>query len=75
MPRQYEAMRDKFAAGAPVDSPKYNAAQGKAARIYNSKHPDNPVTGRSEGKKKRSRSAKKRKSRPKKSEFDYMRRY
>jgi len=74
MPRQYEAMRDKFAAGAPVDSPAYNAAQGKAARIYNSKHPDSPVTGKSEGKR-RSKAKKSRKPRQKKSEFDYMRRY
>jgi len=53
MPKQYEAMRDKFAEGAPVDSPKYNRAQSKAAAIYNSKHKDNPVTGKSEGKKKK----------------------
>lgn len=44
MPAQYEAMRDKFA-----QDMSYDAAQGKAARIYNSKHPEAPVTGRSEG--------------------------
>lgn len=45
MPKAYEAMRDKFAKGAAVDSPKYNRAQAKAAAIYNAKHPDAPVTG------------------------------
>lgn len=48
MPRAYEAMRDKFAEGAPVDSPKYNAAQSKAAAIYNAKHKKRPVTGKSD---------------------------
>ncbi len=43
MPAQYEAMRDKFAKGAPVDSPAYNAAQSKAAAIYNSKHHKHPM--------------------------------
>ena len=38
MPKQYEAMRDKFAQGAPKDSKKYNEAQSKAAAIYNSRH-------------------------------------
>lgn len=47
MPKAYEAMRDKFAQGAKKDSPKYNAAQAKAAAIYNSKHPKAPVTGKS----------------------------
>ena len=45
MPKQYEAMRDKFAG----EGLSYDAAQAKAARIYNSKHPNAPVTGRSEG--------------------------
>jgi hypothetical protein len=46
MPKAYEAMRDKFAKGAKVDSPAYDQAQSKAAAIYNSKHPGKPVTGR-----------------------------
>jgi hypothetical protein len=46
MPKPYEAMRDKFAEGAPKDSKKYDAAQSKAAAIYNSKHKKNPVTGK-----------------------------
>jgi len=50
MPKQYEAMRDKFAQGAPKDSPAYNQAQSKAAAIYNSRHPKQPVTGASEPK-------------------------
>ena len=42
MPKAYEAMRDKFAGeGLP-----YDKAQGKAAAIYNSKHPSAPVTGK-----------------------------
>lgn len=48
MPKAYEAMRDKFASGGMS----YDAAQGKAARIYNAKHPNAPVTGKREGKKK-----------------------
>lgn len=43
MPAAYERMRDKFAKGAKKDSPGYNAAQSKAAKIYNSKHPDSPM--------------------------------
>ena len=35
MPKHYESMRDKFAKGAAKDSPQYNAAQTKAAKIYN----------------------------------------
>jgi hypothetical protein len=46
MPKQYEAMRDKFAGDAEVDSPAYNRAQSKAAAIYNSKHKKKPVTGK-----------------------------
>lgn len=34
MPKQYEAIRDKFAKGAKKDSPSYDAAQSKAAAIY-----------------------------------------
>jgi hypothetical protein len=40
MPRAYEAMRDKFA-GQGLSS---GAAKSKAAAIYNSKNPNNPVT-------------------------------
>lgn len=46
MPKAYEAMRDRFAEGAPVDSPKYDRAQSRAAAIYNAKHPKAPVTGK-----------------------------
>jgi hypothetical protein len=46
MPKAYEAMRDKFAAGAAVDSPAYDRAQAKAAAIYNAKHRRNPVTAK-----------------------------
>lgn len=53
MPKAYESMRDKFAKGAKKDSPAYDAAQSKAAAIYNAKHKDNPVTGKSEKRKKR----------------------
>lgn len=35
MPKRYEAMRDHFAKGAKKDSPTYDAAQTKAAKIYN----------------------------------------
>jgi len=47
MPKQYEAMRDKFKA----DGMDEKAAKTKAARIYNSKHSDKPVTGKSEKRK------------------------
>jgi len=40
MPKQYEAMRDKFKKEGMSDQ----AAKAKAAKIYNSKHPKNPVT-------------------------------
>lgn len=44
MPRQYEAIRDKFVSqGTPLAE-----AKTRAAKIYNSTHHDNPVTGRSE---------------------------
>ena len=55
MPRQYESMRDKFA--QEMD---YDKAQAKAAAIYNSKHKDAPVTGKSDKK----GAKKKRKKRP-----------
>lgn len=38
MPKVYEAMRDKFA-----QTMSYDAAQSKAAAIYNSKHPNAPM--------------------------------
>jgi hypothetical protein len=47
MPYAYERMRDKFA-----KSMDYDAAQGKAARIYNSQHPSSPVGRYSDSKKK-----------------------
>jgi len=39
MPKAYLKMRDKFKAQGLSDK----AAKKKAARIYNSKHPNNPV--------------------------------
>lgn len=45
MPKPYVAMRDKFAKGAKKDSPAYNKAQSRAAAIYNSRHPDRPMSG------------------------------
>jgi hypothetical protein len=48
MPRQYEAMRDKFKRGGLSD----RAAKTKAAKIYNAAHPATPVTGK-HGRKKR----------------------
>lgn len=50
MPKGYERMRDKFIAEGMSEK----AANSKAARIWNSKHPGNPVTGkhRKKGKKK-----------------------
>lgn len=46
MPAQYEAMRDSFI-GKGMTS---KAAKGKAARIYNSKHPGAPVGPHSDSK-------------------------
>ena len=40
MPKAYEKMRDKFKQEGMSDK----AAKGKAARIYNAKHPKKPVT-------------------------------
>jgi len=45
MPKPYEVMRDKFAG----EGMSCGAAQSKAARIYNSKHPGAPVTGKHSG--------------------------
>jgi len=45
MPKQYEAMRDKFKQEGLSDK----AAKAKAARIYNAKHPNRPVTGKHKG--------------------------
>jgi hypothetical protein len=39
MPKKYEAMRDKFKRQGMSDS----GAKGKAARIWNSQNPGNPV--------------------------------
>ena len=39
MPKGYEKMRDKFVR----EGMSRKAAEGKAARIWNSKHPNNPV--------------------------------
>ena len=44
MPKQYEAIRDKLAKGAAVDSPAYNQAQSRAAAIYNSSHQSEPMS-------------------------------
>jgi len=44
MPHAYEVMRDKFA--QKMD---YDAAQTKAAKIYNSQHPNSPVGRYSDG--------------------------
>lgn len=40
MPKQYEAMRDKFIKGGMS----VKKAKTKAARIYNSRHSEEPVT-------------------------------
>lgn len=53
MPKAYESMRDKFAKGAAKDSPEYDAAQSKAAAIYNSKHKSKPVVGKKKSKKRK----------------------
>jgi len=42
MPKGYEKMRDKFKSEGMSDK----AAKRKAAKIWNSKHPGNPVTSR-----------------------------
>jgi hypothetical protein len=43
MPRKYEAIRDKFAKTMSLKE-----AKTRAAKIYNSKHPKNPVTRNSD---------------------------
>ena len=49
MPRQYTAIRDKqVKKGVP-----YDKAQSSAAAIYNSLHPDAPMSGKSDKKKKK----------------------
>jgi len=46
MPRQYEAIRDQFTKkGMPLKE-----AKRRAAKIYNAKHPKNPVTRKHKGK-------------------------
>ena len=48
MPKAYEKMRDKFRQeGMPL-----KAAKTKAAKIYNSQHPEAPVTGKHKAKEK-----------------------
>uniref|UniRef100_A0A6H1ZQY1 Uncharacterized protein n=1 Tax=viral metagenome TaxID=1070528 RepID=A0A6H1ZQY1_9ZZZZ len=49
MPDGYERMRDTFM----MQGMKEKAAKTKAAKIWNSKHPDNPVTGKHGKKRKR----------------------
>ena len=53
MPKQYEAIRDHLVS----QGMSLKAAKGHAARIYNSmpQHKAAPVTGRSEGAKKRTK--------------------
>lgn len=46
MPKQYEAMRERFKTEGLPDK----AAKAKAARVYNAKHPARPVTGKHGGK-------------------------
>ena len=45
-PAGYEKMRDRFIR----DGLSKKAAQGKAARIWNAKHPQKPVTRKHKGK-------------------------
>lgn len=42
MPKQYEAIRDKFKKEGISDK----EAKERAAKIYNSKHPKHPVTNK-----------------------------
>jgi len=46
MPKAYERMRDSFIRKGMSTK----AAKAKAARIYNAKHPDRPVTRKHKGK-------------------------
>jgi hypothetical protein len=49
MPKQYEAIRDKFVSkGVPLKE-----AKTRAAKIYNAKHPGAPVTNKPDKKGKR----------------------
>lgn len=48
MPKQYEAIRDKFAKTMPLKE-----AKTRAAKIYNSRNPKTPVTGKMEGKRRK----------------------
>lgn len=41
MPKQYEAIRDKFKAEGMSE----DEAQSRAAAIYNSRHPNRPMSG------------------------------
>lgn len=47
MPKGYEHMRDSFKKEGMSDK----GAKEKAAKIWNSKHPSSPVTGKHHGKK------------------------
>lgn len=47
MPKGYEKMRDAFIREGMSEK----AAKKKAARIWNAKHPNNPVTGKHKSKK------------------------
>ena len=55
MPAGYEKMRDKFIA----EGMSVKAAKRKAARIWNSQHPDNPVYPGSDTKRKKRKAKKK----------------
>lgn len=61
MPKAYVEMRDKFKGRGMSDK----AAKGKAARIYNSKHPNAPVGPNYEEEKGKKRRRKQRVSYPK----------
>ena len=49
MPAQYEAIRDSFV----KKGVSLKEAKTRAAKIYNSKHPKTPVTGKQKGERKR----------------------
>lgn len=55
MPRGYEKMRDAFMKKGMSSK----RAKTKAARIWNANHPNNPVTGNYESKKRKSNGKKK----------------
>ena len=48
MPEGYEKLRDKLKREEGLS---HDEAQKKAAKIWNAKHPNNPVTGKHRGKK------------------------